>query len=198
MSRDNRLISQEMFARGEPTLERDKVFDVLSNPRRRLVLHYLKQQDDRRRIELREIVDQIAAWENDIPVEEVTGEQRNRVYTALRQSHLPKMDDAGVIEYDNLRGEVVLTDAAREAQLYLDYVPREDIPWSYVYLGLTGVCSALVALVWGDVFPFGGLSGVTLAALVTVLFAVVGTAHFLQSKKNRLGSDDSETPRKLS
>lgn len=198
MSRDNRFISQDLFAREEPTLERDEVFDVLSNPRRRLILHYLKQQDDRRRIELREIVDQIAAWENDIPVEDVSGEQRNRVYTALRQSHLPKMDEAGVIEYDNLRGEVELTDGAREAQLYLDYVPREDIPWSYVYLGLTGVSGMLVTLVWADVFPFGGLSGTALAALVTGLFAVVGAAHLYQSTKHRLGGDDAETPRKLS
>ncbi len=179
-----------LWSSPEPALPRGEIFEVLSNGRRRQVLHYLKRQEDRQRIELRELVDHVAAWENDVSVDEVDADERKRVYTALRQSHLPKMDEAGVIEYDNMRGEVLLTDRAREAQLYLEYVPSEDIPWSHCYLGVTGVCSALVGLVGLDVGPFGGLPWIALCVLIVATFGVTSAAHALQSSRNRLGSDE--------
>ena len=42
----------------------------------------------------------VAAWENDTTVERIGSTERKRVYTALRQSHLDRMADAGIIEYD--------------------------------------------------------------------------------------------------
>lgn len=183
----------DVLSPSEPELQRDEIFDVLSNGRRRQVLHYLKQQDDRTRVELREIVDHVAAWENETTVEEVDATQRKRVYTALRQSHLPKMDDADIIEYDTQRGEVRLTDGAREAQLYLEYVPSEDIPWSHCYLGLAAVCCSLVALVGLGVYPFGGLPGFALAVIVATAFSTTAVVHAVQSSRNRLGTAQFET-----
>jgi DNA-binding transcriptional ArsR family regulator len=172
----------------EETLSRDDVFEVLSNARRRCALHYLKQHDGRR-VELRELVDHIAAWENDTTTEKIGGDERKRVYTALRQNHLPKLDEAGIVDYAQRRGEVELTENAREVQMYLEYVPEDDIPWSQYYLGLSAVCAALVAATWGNIFPFGGLSGTALATIVVALFALSGLVHAYQSRKNRLGSD---------
>lgn len=68
---------------------RDEVFKALSNRRRRNVITYLKQHDDDARV--RDISEQLAAWENDVEIPEVTYKQRKRVYTALHQSHLPKL-----------------------------------------------------------------------------------------------------------
>jgi len=68
---------------------RDEVFKALSNRRRRNVITYLKQHDDDARV--RDIAEQLAAWENDVEIPEVTYKQRKRVYTALHQSHLPKL-----------------------------------------------------------------------------------------------------------
>lgn len=184
-----------LVSRPDPEIPRDEIFDVLSNARRRQVLHYLKRAENRRRVELRELVDHVAAWENEIPIEEVSATERKRVYTALRQSHLPKMADADVIEYDTMRGEVRLTDAAREAELYLEYVPNEDIPWSHCYLGLAGVCAALVGISWLGVYPLSGLSGHSLAVLVVLTFAVAALVHAVQSASNRIGTDEFSIPR---
>ena len=169
-------------------IPRKEIFDVLSNDRRQYLLHYLKQKNGDG-VELRELVDQVAAWENDIAPHEIGSAERKRVYTALRQSHLPKLDDAGIVEYDNRRGTVELTEQAREVQLYLEYVPENDIPWSEFYLGLSGVALALVAVTWIGVYPFDGLSGLVLATVLTVIFGVSAVVHTYRSRQNRLGSD---------
>lgn len=171
-------------------MPRDQIFEVLSNERRRYVLHYLKQQDGNR-VELRELVDQVAAWENDTSVDHLDSADRKCVYTALRQSHLPKLDDAGIVEYDNLRGEVVLTDAAREVQQYLEYVPRADVSWSQYYMGLSAICAVLAAAVWAGVAPVDGLSGFTLAGLFVGLFVVSSSVHAYHSWKSRSGPEDA-------
>jgi hypothetical protein len=177
-------------------LSRNDLFEVLNNSRRRCALHYLKQHADRR-VGLRELVDHVAAWENNTTVDKVESAKRKSVYTALRQSHLPKMDDAGVIEYDILRGEVELTDAAQGAELYLERVeqsPRSDIPWGEYYLGLSAVSVALVAATWVSVFPFAELSGVGVAAILVAIFMISAIVHKCQSVKNKLGSDKYELP----
>lgn len=172
-------------------LPREEIFDVLSNERRQWVLQYLKRHPERR-VELRELVDHVAAWENETTLEGLHTDERKRVYTALRQNHLPKLDEAGIVEYEHLRGEVELTDRARHVQMYLEYVPEDDIPWSDYYLGLSGVGALLVATAWLDVYPFGGLGGVELAAIVVGLLAVSGAVHRRQARSNRLGSDEFE------
>lgn len=80
------------------SLTTDVVFRVLSNRRRRYTLHYLLQRGTA--VKMRTLTEQIAAWEYEIPTDAVTHDQRKRVYTALRQTHLPMMADSGVIDYN--------------------------------------------------------------------------------------------------
>ena len=86
----------------------DDVFHVLQNERRRQVLYHLREADGT--VEMREVAEHIAAWENDTTVEELYSDQRQRVYIALYQSHLPKLDELGIVEYDQARGTVEPTD----------------------------------------------------------------------------------------
>lgn len=173
------------------SLPRDDVFEVLSNPRRRCALHYLKQHQGRR-VELRELVDHVAAWENDTSTAQIGSEERKRVYTALRQNHLPKLDDAGIVEYENRRGEVELTENAREVQLYLEQVPGNDIPWSVHYLGLSVVGIVLVAITALEMFPFAELSGLLLAGILVSMFLVSAVVHTYNASQNRIGSEKYE------
>lgn len=176
-----------------PTLARDQIFEVLSNQRRRYVLHYLKRNDDRERIPLRELVDQVAAWENDTPVEKLDSSDRKCVYTALKQSHLPKLDDMGVVEYDNLRGEVTLTEAAEEVQLYLEYVPEDDPPWSQYYLVLSGACGTLALGAWAGIDPFGQVSGLLIAGLVVTAFVASSALHaYARRRRADTGIDPAD------
>lgn len=140
-------------------------------------------------MDLRTLVDTIASWEYDTPPEELPWKKRKRIYTALRQSHLPKLDEAGVIEYDRNRGEVSLTDDGRTMRMYLEYVPENDIPWSQCYLGLSAIAATITGLTWYSVFPFTELSGVVLAVFLVAMFTTTAIAHTCYTYRNRLGSE---------
>lgn len=167
-------------------LEREVIFEILSNERRRLVLQYLQAYDDDDEIMLRDVVDQVAAWQNDTTVKELDSGDRKCVYTALKQSHLPKLDDVGAIDYDHIRGSVTLEERAADIYPYLEYVPRDDIAWSHYYLGLSGISAGLAGLVWLDVPLFGGVSGFALVAVVVAMFACSSVVHWYRKKNHRL------------
>ena len=168
------------------SLTRDQIFEVLSNERRRLILFYLNQQDEGKQVSFRELVDQVAAWENGTTVDELRSSERKCVYSALRQSHLPKLQKLGVIEFDHLRGEVILTDAAEDIEVYLEYVPGNDITWSQVYVGLSAIAATLVALHWAAVGPFGALDGIVLAGFIVTTFVTASVVHLVRTRQHRL------------
>lgn len=87
---------------------KDDVFHTLSNRRRRYVLTYLHTNGGHATV--REISEELAAWENQVPRSEVTYKQRKRTYTSLIQIHLGTLHDGGFVEYDSDRGEIELTD----------------------------------------------------------------------------------------
>ena len=154
-------------------LSRDTVFSILSNQRRRHVIRYLDR--NRGTASLRDLAERIAAWENDVPESEVDYKQRKRVYTSLHQTHLPKLDEAGVVEYDRNRGTITLADRAADLEPYLATPDERQVPWWACYLGLSALAACLVAAAW-----LGAVSGLTAAGLIAALFAVVaGTNAYL-------------------
>jgi DNA-binding transcriptional ArsR family regulator len=171
---------------GDGTLPKDLVFTMLSNQRRRHVIHYLKQRGER--VTIRELSRQVAAWENGVETDALDYKQRKRVYTSLHQTHLPKLDDAGIVDYDRDRGTVALDDAAHELEVYMEIVPEKELPWSVYYLGLAAFSLVLVPFFWLDVFPFAGVPDVALAALVAVAFAVSAALQTYYSGDGRLGT----------
>lgn len=88
------------------TIDTDEVFHLLQNGRRRSVIEYILARPEQDTFEMRRIAEQIAAWENDKPITQIASAERQRVYIALYQSHLPKLDEHGVIEYNQNRGIV--------------------------------------------------------------------------------------------
>jgi DNA-binding transcriptional ArsR family regulator len=166
-------------------LSKDLVFTMLSNQRRRHVIHYLKQRGER--VTIRELSRQVAAWENGVETDDLDYKQRKRVYTSLHQTHLPKLDDAGIVDYNRDRGTVALDTGASELEVYMEIVPEKELPWSVYYLGLAVISLVLVPLVWLDVFPFAGFPDVALAALVAVAFTVSAALQTYYSGDVRLG-----------
>lgn len=169
-------------------LSREEIFNVLSNSRRRWTLHYLKNNGNES-VSLRDVVDHVTALENGVSVPEIDSTSRKNVYTSLRQTHLPKMAEVGIIEYDARRGEVELTNAAEEVEMYLEYVPDSDIPWSEYYLGLSAVAVALAVVTYLQVPPFGGIPWPAITFLLVGVFGVSAVVHTYQTKRNRLGTD---------
>ncbi len=174
---------------GDDGLSEDDVFDILSNGRRRRTLHYLMQRGRDNPPTLRDLSRQVAAWENDTSPAEVTADERRRVYIALHQTHLPRMDDAGVVEYESTDDEVVLSAEGEDLHVYLDVVRGDEIPWSEFYLGLGAFASTVVAAVWAGAYPFRLVPDVGWAAAIAILFTVVGAIHTYYAHQRQLGVD---------
>lgn len=170
-------------SRDEPS--RDEIFTVLSNHRRRNVITYLKEYGDGAKV--RDIAEQLAAWENDVDPVEVTYKQRKRVYTALHQSHLPKLAENGFIDYEPNRGIVSLTEESRQLEVYLEIVSDNEILWSEYYVGLAVVCVLLATAAWVGTVPFGTVSGYAYATLFALVFGVSGLVHRTVTRRNRVG-----------
>ena len=181
----SQLIGREAETVEESGPSRDEVFTALSNGRRRNVIKYLKTNGSESRV--RDIAEQLAAWENGVEVPAVTYKERKRVYTALHQSHLPKLADGGFIEYESDRGLVSLTEESRRLEVYLEVVSENEILWSEYYVGLAVVCGLLATAAWAGTVPFASVSGYAYAVLFAVLFGVSGVAHRTSTKRNRLG-----------
>jgi len=169
-------------------LSTDTIFDTLSNRRRRYALHYLKRVGEE--VTIRDLSEQLTAWELDIDRVDVRPKQRKRLYTALHQTHLPKMDALGVVDYDRNRGTVILTDSIEQFDIYFDMVGRAEIPWSQFYLALGGLFTSIMGLSVLGVQPVSALMGPTTLLAVGVLFTAVALVHVLRDRQQVLGSAD--------
>lgn len=90
-------------------IDPEDAFTAVSNGRRRQILLSLEQSDCT--LTATELAVEIAAIENLVEPSAVTGKQRTTVYISLIQSHLPKLDELGVAEFDERSKEVSPTDA---------------------------------------------------------------------------------------
>lgn len=104
------------------SLDRNDVFHLLQNSRRRGVVRYFTTTDEP--VDIGDLADQIAAWECETTVDEITKDQRQRVYIALYQSHLSKLDDTDVIDYDERSG--VVTSGPNHERLARHAAPTYD------------------------------------------------------------------------
>ena len=172
--------SPEEVTTEEPTtsateLPLDVVFDLLSNERRRQVLRYLETTSE---TTLGDLAEHIAAIENDKPEGDLTSTERKRVYICLYQCHLPKLNDAGVIDFDEHRKTVTRGGSIEHIRPYLPADEPASVadPWPRYYLGLSllGVGAfAAASLLSASAL----LSGVTLG-LFLVAVSVVALGQF--------------------
>ncbi len=162
------------------TLSQDVVFDLLSSPRRRFVLYYLNQVEDD--VSIGELADEVAAWENEIGVDELSSQQRKRVYVSLYQTHVPKMEDAGIIDYDSDAGTVSLADQANDISAYLS---RDEAgrPWQQYYLVLAIIGGAFYAAVALGFVAVGGITQFTAGLLIIAAFAITAITHLIDNQR---------------
>ncbi|AFZ74671.1 DUF7344 domain-containing protein [Natronobacterium gregoryi] len=161
-------------------LSKDVIFELLKNRRRREVLAYLLEAEET--VTLGELAEQIAAWENDTSVNALSSDQRKRVYVALYQTHLPKMDDAGIVEYDQDRGLISLSENADLLMMYLDTDSHQQDRWDRWY----GTLSALgVVLVGGALFNVPLLAAIPTLALAAVVLVALFSLSVVHTVRNR-------------
>jgi len=169
-------------------LSEETVFSLLSNRRRRFALHALREADER--VPLGRLAERVAGWEEGVPPERLDAAERKSVYTSLQQFHLPKMDDAGVVEFDDDRGVVETTPAVERLDLYVEVVRGDDVPWHGYYLGLSAVAASLAVALWVDAEPFALLPDEAWLVAVVVAFAFSACAHATGARQRRIGACD--------
>jgi len=156
----------------------DQLFEVLQNQRRRYVLNYLREHEEA--TTLSDLSEQIAAWENDKEVRRISSSERKRVYVALYQCHLPKMDDMGVVEFEKARGTIEPGEHIERCYEYLDVAESgSDLQWPRYYAALAAGTLA-VLLVGAAVQTLLSVPAISAGAGLAVLaFATTSVWHFV-------------------
>ena len=174
-----------MSSTGETTaaddaLEEAEIHEVLRNDRRRLALEALRETGGRSTV--RDLSETVAARE--------TGEdpaprnKRQSVYVSLHQTHLPKLDELGILEYDGETKEVTLQQKIEEVEVYMEVVPEYGLSWGEAYFGLSllGLLTAVAAIVDAPIVSAVD-PGYLLAGYFLLLLAV--SAYHVYSHQER-------------
>lgn len=106
---------------GEATHDLDVVFDVLADRRRRIVLNHLRDSDEEW-VPAGDLAERIAAWE--VELADPTSVSVESIEIDLVHGHLPKLDAAGVVDYDG-EGRRVAYRGADPLERFLDFSRRE-------------------------------------------------------------------------
>ncbi len=115
---------QLSFSSPEALLELDEVFTALGHPRRRYLLYSLVNGAPT--ATLPELATQIAAWENDKSPGAVSDDERAEIHTSLYHSHIPKLADLGVVEYEEDEDIVVRAVYTDQVKAVLGHAGGEE------------------------------------------------------------------------
>ena len=138
------------------------------------MLRYLRAADGR--VRLRDLAEQVAAWEQETTVDDLRSDERQRVYISLYQSHLPKLDTHGIVDYDKDRGWIEPTPHTERLYPYLESPSQASSSdqWPRRYAGTVVCCGLGLAAVTAGIDPSVGLVS---AWVVLVAFAVLTAVH---------------------
>ncbi|MEF8786344.1 MAG: hypothetical protein V5A45_10460 [Haloarculaceae archaeon] len=114
------------------SLTESDIYHLLSNTRRREALTQLWQAPAE--LTLRELSEEIASAESG--TNPAPRPLRESVYNALHQTHLPKLAEFGLVEYDPDRKLVRSSPDGRYLRRYMDTVTPAGITWGEYYRGL--------------------------------------------------------------
>ena len=99
-------------------VDTDDLLDVLSDARRRFVVACLTEYETP--LTLPDVADELAVWEHDARITDVPAEDVAAIHADLYHVHVPKMADAGVVEYSQERELVALAEPVDELSAHLE------------------------------------------------------------------------------
>jgi hypothetical protein len=165
----------------ERSLGESDIHDVLRNDRRRLALDCL-QGVDSCSMSLRELSEAVASLETG--EEPAPRDKRQSVYVSLHQTHLPKLDDLGIVDYDSTSKAVRLTERMAEVEVYMQVVPQYGLSWGEYYLALAML--GLLATV-GVLVGVPGLSSLGAGLVSTAFFLAFGASAVYHVRSQQEG-----------
>lgn len=152
------------------------VAEAIQNARRRYTLYYLHKK--KAPVELTDLVLQVAAWENCCQPEDVPVAQRKSVYSALHQTHLPYLEERGIVEFDRETNEIECPLNNSEFELSLANDQRTTVRWFRVNLLVAGVGTVVLAGQVANVPLFDLISPLMLASVLVVSHLILGVFHW--------------------
>lgn len=178
---------------GPRRLSQADAFDVLSNRRRRYVIHALKHADEP--LDVSELSTRVTAWELDVDPETVEYEDRRNVHSTLRRTHLPKLEEKDVISVDDDTDLVRETPVLEDLDVYVEVLHGKEIPWSHYYVGLAGLSAVLLLAVAVGAPGVAALSPLSVAVFTATAFGISSLTHYVLGRRMRLGN--AEKPPEL-
>jgi len=182
------LGTDDTDAAATPIPEEDR-FTVLKNERRRRSLRVLEREGGS--TTLSRMAERIAGWENGLDPTGLDAQQRKRVYIALYQRHLPRMDDVGVIEFEERSGQVRMTERGRRLWTWCKRARPDGVragatdTWPKRYLAVCAFGVAAIAVAVTGQLQSVWTTTTILAATIAVALAHAGTESI---------GEDSERP----
>lgn len=142
---------------------------LLQNERRQQLLEILARRDGLSPRELSEIIAERES-NQDPPPRNV----RHSVYVALQQSHIPKLVDYDVVEYDEGVDRVQLGTHAADVFAYLPGGTKSGLTWSeyYTILSVSSVLTILGAVLDAPIIGQFSPDAYLLAVSILLLFSV--------------------------
>ncbi|MFC7227436.1 hypothetical protein N0B31_08480 [Salinirubellus salinus] len=168
--------------RRETELDAAEIHDVLRNDRRRLSLDCLREAEGGV-MSVRDLSEAVATLETD--EDPPPRNKRQSVYVSLHQTHLPKLDDLGIVVYDSDAKEVRLQNKMREVEVYMDVVPKYGLSWGEYYfaLGLLGMLTTLAVLLG---VPGVAALGITVLASGFFVVMMLSATYQVYDQQDRL------------
>ncbi len=114
-------VDRSTAAEAERTQD-EVVLVCLANHRRRIVLTRLRMHES---ISLADLADEVAECEQGRPLCDIDEEQVLKVYLSLYHDHLPRLMDAGLIDYDQQADWVSLSNQSTALDRYRPFLPND-------------------------------------------------------------------------
>ncbi|WP_435074253.1 DUF7344 domain-containing protein [Halorubrum sp. HHNYT27] len=146
-------------------ITKDEVFEVLSSSRRRLILYNLHRRGGR--AVLRDLARDTAEAESD---DEVDDDVVKRFYISLYQTHVPKLEEVGLVQYDSDTKTVSLTDRIEDVEAVLNPESDPERPWALYYGALAVVGSGLAVVQLSGIAPPVTSIGFAAAVLLLAMY----------------------------
>jgi hypothetical protein len=150
-------------------LEPAHVYDLLRSERRYTLLSVLREKDGS--VTIGELADRIATEESgeNPPPRRV----RRSAYVSLHQTHLPRLDNIGVIDYDTENSLVRLDDRADELYEYVYRNPNHRrLLWGVAGASVCGVVISVVGLAFASIAVIYVLLALFSALFVASMYGV--------------------------
>ncbi|WP_135826572.1 DUF7344 domain-containing protein [Halorussus ruber] len=166
----------------EEELDPSEIHNVLRNDRRRHAIQHLRDTDGPLSVDT--LAEHIASVETgeDPPPRDV----RKSVYVSLHQTHLPKLDELGIVDYDQREQMLELRDRAEQVEVYMEVVSEGDISWATYYLGVSALGALTLLAVQFDMLFVSSFGVEFWAWYFLALVGLSASYHWYLERKQRI------------